>query len=164
MNLVKGLLIVVSVGLALVMLFAAVVGFAATAGVVAVAESGALDEAAEAVAEAVEDVEIKVDGSVVDISGEDGARVRFTEEDGVLTITDQDGDRVRISAPRLGRSIERFFEEEGEHIFWLPALILAPLALLFKGFSALFALGLIALGVWLVVKNQQSVEKKAQAA
>lgn len=147
----KALLIFVGLSIAFVLLVSAAIGLVATAGVIAVAESGLVDTVVDNVVQVVEE----------------GERVTIEVDVPRVTVTDLDSRRsqeivphLEQIVPRLDHRAERIVIEGRDQIDFWPGFFWAPFNFLARTFVTLLAVGMVALGVWLLVRGRRPVEKK----
>ena len=172
MNWKKALLVVVLLGVALMLFVVATVGIAVTAAAVAVAESGVVEPVIDAVSEVTDNAErlrVDIDENTVTLTDPDSGRSRVIVSGQrfrgdwaevhvpEITITDPNSGETRVIVPDLPRRVPRVVFDAEDHIVYWPGHVLGTF---FRGLFTLLAIGMVATGAWLLLRNRRTVSAK----
>ncbi len=176
----KALLVVLVLGFGFVLLIAATIGIAATAAVVSVVDSGVIEpivDAVDEVAAGSNRLHIEVDEDSVTLRNPDTGRSRVIVPGGRInsdvfewdgpefTIVDPENGEARVIVPNLPWGHRIIVNGDTQRVHW-SGNPFSALGFFFRGLVTLMALGLVATGAYLLLKNrrQESVKEKGEIA
>jgi hypothetical protein len=172
----KALLVVLVLGFGFVLLVAATIGIAATAAVVSVVDSGVIEPVVDAVEEVTAGsnrLHIELDDESITLTNPDTGRSRVIVPgerigDGVarwdgpeFTIVDPESGEVRVIVPDFPR-VPRVVVNGENHQFYWTTNPFSALGFFFRGLVTLMALGLVATGAYLLLRNRRQESTKAK--